>query len=113
MPEEVNPLVGRAAELHEYTTSDLSVSEQLAGGASVDDLIAAGVLYDDYDPDNDPAYSFTPKPTAEEMARREANTPQGPPMSDEEFQADMAAFFKYSIMAEQQRKELNQRETWT
>lgn len=113
MTEKVNPLAGRAAELHEYETSDLSVGEQLAGGASVDDLVAAGVLYDDYDPDNDPAYSFTPKPTAEEMARREAETPKAPPMSDEEFQADMEDHFKHSNMAAQQRKALNLRETWT
>ena len=60
--------MGRAAELNEYATNDLSVEENLAGGASVDDLVAAGVLSDDYDPDNDPAYDFTPEPTAEEIA---------------------------------------------
>ena len=87
MEKQVDPLVSRAAELNEYSASDLSVEEQLAGGASVDDLIAAGVLYDDYDPDNDPAYSFTPLPTEEEMAAQRAAIPKGPPMSDAEFQS--------------------------
>ncbi|NJM99192.1 MAG: hypothetical protein HC800_20485, partial [Phormidesmis sp. RL_2_1] len=46
--ERRRPIIGRDAELHQYATSDLSVEEQLAGGASVDDLVAAGVLYDAY-----------------------------------------------------------------
>ena len=80
---DVDPSFGRDAELHQYAISDLSVEEQLAGGASVDDLVAAGVLYDDYDPDNDPAYDFTPLPPKKEI-------PEGPPMSEEEFEALMA-----------------------
>ncbi len=63
--------------------SGLSIEEQLAAGASVDGLIVAGVLYDDYDPDNDPAYDFTPLESLEEI-------PAGPPMSKEEFEAEMA-----------------------
>ena len=80
---KADPSFGRDAELHEYATSDLSVEEQLAGGASVDDLVAAGVLYDDYDPDNDPAYNFTPLEPVEEIS-------EGIPMSEEEFQASLA-----------------------
>ncbi|WP_121971121.1 hypothetical protein [Leptolyngbya sp. BC1307] len=80
---DVDPSFGRDADLHQYATSDLSVEEQLASGASVDDLVAAGVLYDDYDPDNDPDYDFTPLEPVEEI-------PEGPPMSDEEFQASLA-----------------------
>lgn len=113
MSEKVNPLVGRAAELHEYATSDLSVEEQLSGGASVDDLISSGVLYDDYDPDNDPAYSFTPLPTAEEMAKRKAKAPKGAAISEAEFQAQMKDYFKHGRMAAEYRKEASKRETWT
>lgn len=87
---DIDPSFGRDAELHRYATSDLSVEEKLAGGASVDDLISAGVLYDDYDPDNDPAYFFTPLPTEEEIARDRAEASKVPPMSDEEFAAAMA-----------------------
>ena len=112
MSEKVNPLVGRAAELHGYATSDLSVEEQLSGGASVDDLIASGVLYDDYDPDNDPAYSFTPLPTAEEMAQKEAEAIKRPPMSEAEFKERMNAVRRYSKMAGEHRKESNRRENW-
>ena len=106
MDKQVDPLASRAAELNEYAMSDLSVEEQLAGGASVDDLIAAGVLYDDYDPDNDPAYSFTPEPNMEEY------TP-GPPIPEEEFKAQMQEATKYSRMAAEHRKEANRRTTWT
>lgn len=63
--------------------SGLSVEEQLAAGASVDDLVTAGVLYDDYDPDNDPAYFFTP-------LRPKREIPVGPPVSDKEFEALIA-----------------------
>ena len=89
---KADPSFGRDAELHEYATSDLSVEEQLAGGASVDDLVEAGVLQDDYDPDNDPDYFFTPEPP------ERAFTP-GPPMPKEEFEARMKASSKYSNMA--------------
>lgn len=90
---KADPSFGRDAELHEYAVSDLSVEEQLAGGASVDDLIAAGVLYDDYDPDNDPAYFFTPLPTAEEIERDRV---KASPMSKEEFEAEMAILDWYN-----------------
>jgi len=113
MEKKVDPLVGRAAALNEYATSDLSVEEQLSGGASVDDLIAAGVLYDDYDPDNDPAYSFTPLPTEEEMAAQRAAVPECSPVSDAEFQEQMQEYLKYDKMAAEHRKEVNRRETWT
>ena len=86
----VDPSLGRDAELHHYATSDLSVEEKLASGASVDDLAAAGVLYDDYDPDNDPAYFFSPMPTPEEMATRRAKASEEPPMTEEEFDALIA-----------------------
>ena len=76
--------------LQELSSSDLSVEEKLASGASVDDLISAGVLYDDYDPDNDPAYFFTSLPTPEEMAARKARASEAPPMSEEQFEAEMA-----------------------
>ena len=113
MDKQVDPLVGRAAELNEYAMSDLSIEEQLAGGASVDDLIAAGVLYDDYDPDNDPAYSFTPRPTEEEMAAQRAATSECPPMSDVQFKALLESSFKYSRLAAEHRKEASRRATWT
>ena len=77
---DIDPSFGRDAELHQYAISDLSVEEQLASGASVDDLVAAGVLNDDYDPDNDPAYDFTPLP-------EEGRIPEGPGMSKERFDA--------------------------
>ena len=113
MEKSVAPLIGRAAELNEYATSDRSVEEQLSGGASVDDLIAAGILYDDYDPDNDPAYSFTPLPTEEEMAARRAAVTKKPPMSDAEFKARMNAVCRYSRIAAEHRQETNRRSTWT
>jgi len=113
MEKKVDPLVGRAAALNEYATSDLSVEEQLSGGASVDDLIAAGVLYDDYDPDNDPASSFTPERSLEEIAAEAKEVPKAPPMSDAEFQADVREYFKYGRMAAEYRKEANERATWT
>ena len=80
---QVDPSFGRDAELHEYATSDLSVEEQLAGGASVDDLVEAGVLQDDYDPDNDPDYFFTAEPPAEKPT-------SGLEMSQERFEAVIA-----------------------
>ena len=91
---QVDPSFGRDAELHEYATSDLSVEEQLAGGASVDDLVEAGVLQDDYDPDNDPDYFFTTEPP------ERAFTP-GPPMPKEEFKAllEVGNSFEYCGMA--------------
>ena len=95
---DVDPSFGRDAELHRYAISDLSVEEQLAGGASVDDLVAAGVLYDDYDPDNDPAYDFTPLPPKKEI-------PEGPPLSEEDFEAAKKRIFKYSNMAAEFRKQ--------
>ena len=63
MVKKVKPLAGRTAELAAYAASDLSVEEQLSGGASVDSLIAAGVLYDDVHEDED--HMFTPAPTKE------------------------------------------------
>ena len=90
----VDPLLGRDAELHHYATSDLSVEEQLASGASVDDLVAAGVLYDDYDPDNNPAYFFTPLEPVEQI-------PEGPPVPDEEFEARMNAISALSNLAKE------------
>ena len=80
---DIDPSFGRDADLHQYAISDLSVEEQLASGASVDDLVAAGVLYDDYDPDNQEEYDFTPLEPVEEI-------PEGPPMSEEAFEALMA-----------------------
>lgn len=62
--------------------SGLSIEEQLAAGASADDLVATGVLYDDYDPDNDPNYFFTPL--------RPVEVPEMPGMSQEEFEVEMA-----------------------
>lgn len=47
-------------------TTDGTVEEQLAAGASVDDLIASGALYDDYDPTSDD-YDFTPLPSEEDQ----------------------------------------------
>ncbi|EDX82764.1 hypothetical protein S7335_1067 [Synechococcus sp. PCC 7335] len=91
MSKRVNPLHGRAAELNEYATSDLSVEEQLAGGASIDDLVDAGVLDDDIDRDSN--HEFTPMPTEEEMAAREAAAYQGPPLSTEEQFAYIEAYF--------------------
>ena len=113
MEKPVDPLIGRAAELNEYATSDLSVEENLASGASVDDLVAAGVLYDDYDPDNNPVYSFAPLPTEEEMAAQKEAATKKPPMSDAEFKARMNAVCRYSRMAAEHRKEANRRATWT
>ncbi len=113
MSSKVNPLSGRIAELSALATSDLSVEEQLSGGASTDELIAAGVLYDDYDPENDPAYDFTPLPTEEEMAARRASVAPSPPVSDEEFQEDMRELTKYSRMSAEHRKAVNRRATWT
>ena len=113
MDKQTDSLVGRVAELNEYAMSDLSVEEQLAGGASVDDLITAGVLYDDYDPDNDPAYSFTPAPTAEEMDKQRELALNAPPVSEEEFKAQLESFTQYSKMAAEYRKQANRRATWT
>ena len=106
MNEKVSPLVGRAAELDQYATSDLSVEESLASGASVDDLVAAGVLYDDYDSDDNSAYSFTPEPTIEEYMPE-------PPIPEEEFKAQMKEATKYSRLAAEHRKEANRLATWT
>ena len=113
MEKPVDPLIGRAAELNEYATSDLSVEENLASGASVDDLVAAGVLYDDYDPDNNPVYSFTPERSLEEIAAEAKEAPKKPPMSDAEFKARMNAVCRYNKMAAEHRKEANRRATWT
>ena len=113
MVKKVDPLVGRAAELNEYATSDLSVEENLAGGASVDDLVAAGVLYDDYDPDNDSGYDFTPERSLEEIAAEAKETPKMPPMSDAEFKALLESSSRYSRLAAEHRKEANRRATWT
>ena len=67
--------------LHELSSSDLSIEEKLASGASISDLISAGVLHDDY-----PAgYDFT---EGEEVVEEEKYN--GPPMSDEEFERLMA-----------------------
>ncbi len=113
MSKKVNPLMGRAAELDQCATNDLSVEENLAGGASVDDLISAGVLYDDYDPDNNPVYDFTPEPTAAEMAARRVEASKSPPMSDVEFKALLESSSKYARLAIEQRKEFNRHATWT
>jgi hypothetical protein len=80
------------------SVSDLSIEERLAAGASVDDLVAAGVLHDDYDPENDPDYDFTPLRPVEEF------TP-GPPMSDEEFGARMNKFLRFFNLSDEFRKE--------
>lgn len=65
-------------ELQALSSSDLSVEEKLAAGASVSDLISAGVLYDDY-----PAgHEFT---TEEDVAERDRENASLPAMSDEEF----------------------------
>jgi hypothetical protein len=73
------PFTGRDAYLHELSSSDLSVEELLASGADVSSLVSAGVLRDDY-PEG---HEFT-----EEVPEEE--TYDGPPMSDEEFEALMA-----------------------
>ncbi|MEO1792683.1 MAG: hypothetical protein AAFR25_10720 [Cyanobacteria bacterium J06629_19] len=78
----LDPSLGKDAELHQYVISDLSVEEKLASGASVGDLVAAGVLQDDYDPDSE-EYDFTPLEPVEEI-------PEGPGISDEEFNASLA-----------------------
>ena len=113
MDKQVDPLASRAAELNEYAMSDLSIEEQLAGGASVDDLIAAGVLYDDYDPDNDPTYSFTPARSLEEIAAEAKQAHKASPMSDAEFEERMNTVLRYNKMAAEHRKEVNRRATWT
>ncbi|MEL6601712.1 MAG: hypothetical protein AAFP20_00620 [Cyanobacteria bacterium J06614_10] len=92
----VDPSLGRDAELHQYATSDLSVEEKLASGASIDDLVAAGVLHDDYDP-NSEEYDFTPLPP-------ERDIPEGSSVSDEEFDARMNASLRYCNMAAEYRK---------
>jgi hypothetical protein len=94
----LEPPVGRDAYLDELSSSDLSVEELLASGADVGDLVSAGVLYDDYDPDNDPDYFFTPLRPVEEF------TP-GPPMSDEEFKVWMNKSFRFFNLAEEFKKE--------
>ncbi|MEL7144622.1 MAG: hypothetical protein AAFZ17_01075 [Cyanobacteria bacterium J06650_10] len=78
----LDPSLGKDAELHQYATSDLSVEEKLASGASIDDLVAAGVLQDDYDPDSE-EYDFTPLPAKKEVSKEN-------PMSEEEFETLMA-----------------------
>ena len=113
MDKQVDALAGRAVEPNEYAMSDLSVEEQLAGGASVDDLIAAGVLYDDYDPDNDPAYSFTPRPTEKEIAAQRETVPKKPPMSDAEFEKKMDNLRRCFKIADEHRQKANRRATWT
>lgn len=77
--------------------SGLSIEEQLAAGASVDDLVATGVLYDDYDPDNDPDYDFTPLPTEKEIARSLAISSKCDPMAEEEFQSLIKKTFAFRI----------------
>lgn len=64
--------------LEGLSSSDLSVEEKLAGGASVGDLVSAGVLHDDYPAGHD----FTEVPEPQKY--------DGPPMSDEEFEYHMA-----------------------
>ena len=97
----LDPSLGRDAELHQYATSDLSVEEKLASGASVDDLVAAGVLQDDYDPDIE-EYDFTPSPPEREPS-------DGFPVSDEEFEARMNASLQYCNMAAEYRKNASRR----
>ncbi len=63
--------------LQELSSSDLSVEEKLASGASISDLISAGVLHDDYPAGHD----FTQE---REVAEEEKY--DGPPPSDEEFE---------------------------
>lgn len=66
-------------ELSALSSSDLSVEEKLAAGASASDLVSAGVLHDDY-----PAgHKFT---TEEEVAEREKQFASLPPLSDEEIE---------------------------
>ena len=113
MEKPVDPLIGRAAELNEYATSDLSVEENLASGASVDDLVAAGVLYDDYDPDNDSGYDFTPERSLEEIAAEDEAVSSAPSMSKEEAIADVQEYFRRDRLAAEHRKEANHRATWT
>lgn len=91
---ELDSSFDRDAELHDYATSDLSVEEQLAGGASIEDLTAAGVLYDDYNPDD---YDYTPLRPVQEV-------PAGPPMPEEEFEALKKRLFRYSDIAAEFRK---------
>ena len=97
----VDPSFGKDAELHQYATSDLSVEEKLASGASVDDLVAAGVLQDDYDPDSE-EYDFTPSPP-------ERHPSEGSPVSDEEFEARINASLRYCNMATEYRKNASRR----
>ena len=59
--------------LQALSSSDLSVEEKLASGASISDLISAGVLHDDYPAGHD----FT-----EEVVEEEEY--DGPPMSQED-----------------------------
>lgn len=99
MDKKVNLLAGRAADLQAYATSDLSVGEQLAGGASVDDLVAAGVLYDDYAPEGDPDYSFTPLEPLPDL-------PDGPPVPEEILTARVNASLRCNRMAEEYRKNM-------
>ena len=60
--------------LHELSSSDLSIEEKLASGASISDLISAGVLHDDYSAGHD----FTEE---EEVVEEEYDEP---PMSQED-----------------------------
>ncbi|MEO0644887.1 MAG: hypothetical protein AAFZ17_01825 [Cyanobacteria bacterium J06650_10] len=96
----VDPSLGKDAELHQYATSDLSVEEKLASGASVDDLVAAGVLQDDYDPDSE-EYDFTPSPAKKEVSQEN-------PMSDEEFESSIKKGLTFSNLAEEFRKQAAQ-----
>lgn len=88
MTKRVEPLHGRTAEVNQYVTSDLSVEEQLAGGASVDDLIEAGVLYDD----PDEGCFFTPEPTEEEMAAKRERAARNCTLTKEEQLAKVRAY---------------------
>ena len=113
MVKKVNPLVGRAAELNEYATNDLSVEENLAGGASVDDLVAAGVLSDDYNPDNDSGHDFTPARSLEEIAAEDEAVSKAPSMSKEEALADAQEYFRRDRMTAESCQRANSPAAWT
>ena len=79
---DIDPSFGRDAELHQYAISDLSVEEQLAGGASVDDLVAAGVLHDE-----DQRTDFPSPIRLEDITHA-----SGAPMSEEEIKEWLSYF---------------------
>ncbi|MEL7227690.1 MAG: hypothetical protein AAGL17_23390, partial [Cyanobacteria bacterium J06576_12] len=77
------------------------------------DLVAAGVLHDDYDPDSDLAYDFTPARSLEEIIAEDEAVSESPSMSREEALTDAHEYFRRVRMSAKFRKQAHINKNWT